>query len=176
MSGYEAIAIVVQAAHKSSMRSLTVFATLAIASPAIAADTAFCTSLEGLKTQAIASKTPQRVAVFKMEEMTFACGKTDKIIAQADFCTAALAAVGLEFTHVFPWKVYDCLMSQHITPQLVLVGQYTGIQKRKKISRLSAAWKDGTRIDVRFEPSGDLSDQPEMRDYWGAYKVVVWSP
>ena len=158
------------------MRNLIVIAGLTLASPASAGDAAFCTALEGLRTEAIASRTPQRVAVFKMESMTFACGKTNKTQAQVDFCSAALGAVGIEFTHAFPWEVYDCLKSQHIAPQLVLVNQYTGIRKRKKISRLSAGWKDGTRIDIQFEPSGDYSDQPEFKDYWGAYRVVVWSP
>lgn len=108
--------------------------------------------------------------------MTFAYGKTNKARAQIDFCSAALGAVGIEFTDAFPWKVHGCLTSQHIAPQLILVDQYKGIRKRKKISRLSAGWKDGTRIDVRFEPSGDFSDQPAFKDYWGAYKIVVWSP
>ena len=108
--------------------------------------------------------------------MTFACGKTDKIQAQVEFCTTAFAAVGIEFTHSFPWEVYDCLKSQHITPHLVLVDQYTGLRKRKKITHLSAQWKDGTRIDIRFKASGDYSDQPAFKDYWGAYMVVVWSP
>ena len=158
------------------MRSLIVIAALTLASPANAADAALCAGLEGLRAEAIASRTPQRVAVVKMEEMTFACGKTNKTAAQADVCSAALGAVGIEFTHAFPWEVHDCLKSQHIAVQLVLVDQYTGIRKRKKISRLSASWKDGTRIDVRFEPGGDYSDQPEFKDYWGAYRVVVWSP
>ena len=158
------------------MRSLIVIAALTLASPASAADAAFCAALEGLRTEAIASRTPQRVAVFKMEPMTFACGKTDRTQAQVDFCSAALGAVGVEFTHAFPWEVHDCLKSQRIKPRLVLVDQYTGIRKRKKISRLSAGWNDGTWIDIHFEPSGNLADEPKFKDYWGAYMVVVWSP
>jgi hypothetical protein len=120
------------------MRTLIGIAAITLASPAKAADAALCAALEGLRAEAIASRTPQRVAVFKMEEMTFACGKTSTAQAQVDFCSAALGAVGIEFTHAFPWKVHDCLKSQHIAPQLVLVDQYTGIRKRKKILRLSA--------------------------------------
>jgi len=176
VSGSEVVADVDRTANKSPMRNLIVIAALTLASPTGAADAAFCAALEGLRSEAIASREPQRVAVFKMEPMTFACGKTSKAQAQVDFCSAALGAVGIEFTHAFPWEVHDCLMSQHIAPQLVLVDQYTGIRQRKKISRLSAGWKDGTRIDVRFEPAGDYSDQPEFKDYWGAFRVVVWSP
>lgn len=175
MSGPEVIADIARAARKPQMRCLIVLAAL-VATPASAADAAFCTALEGLRSEAIASRTPQRVAVFRLEEMMFACGKTRTIQAQVEFCSAAFGAVGIEFTHDFPWEVYDCLKSQQITPQLVLVDQYTGIRKRKKISRLSAGWKDGTRIDIRFEPTGNFSDQPKFKDYWGAYMVVVWSP
>jgi hypothetical protein len=48
------------------------------------------------------------------------------------------------------------------------------LRHRRKITRLWAGWRDGTRIDIRFKPSGDFGTAPEFRDYWGAYELVIW--
>jgi len=108
--------------------------------------------------------------------MTFGCGRRKEVVAQDRFCAAARDAVGLEFTHGFPWKIYDCLTRLGVRPSVALVDQYTGIRYRKKITHRWAAWGDGARLDVRFKPSGDFSKDIQFRDYWGAYELVVWRP
>ncbi len=108
--------------------------------------------------------------------MTFACGRTTAVKAQVEFCDAALAPVGFEFTHIFPWLIFDCLKAEHIKPQLETVDQYTGIAKRNKVKHLWAGWPDGTRIDILFRPTDNLGLEPKWRDYWGAYELVIWLP
>ena len=146
------------------------------ASPACAEDKPLCAALDGLKTEARVSGMPQRVSVIKEEEMTFACQRRKEVAAQDAFCKAAMDAVGLEFTHAFPWKVRDCLVHAGIHPGMALADQYSGLRHHKKIGHLWAGWRDGTRIDILFKPSGDFGDTPMYRDYWGRYDVVVWRP
>lgn len=146
-----------------------------ISSPVLAADQKLCGAMENLKREATRSG-PQRVAIFKQEEMTFACGHKVEVDAQIAFCDAAAGSVGLEFTHAFPWLIYDCLRDWGIKPGLDVVDQYTGIKRRKKIVHLWAGWREGTRIDIRFQPSGDFGNGPQFKDYWGAYELVIWQP
>lgn len=146
------------------------------ATPALAADAPFCAALRALGQEARTSGEAQRVAVLKQEAMVFACGRTNDVAAQRAFCDAALGAVGVEFTHAFPWKVYDCLKRDQLRPKVEQVDQYTGLRGRRKIVHLSAGWKDGTRLDIRFHPDGDFGDAPEFKDYWGFYRLVIWRP
>jgi hypothetical protein len=108
--------------------------------------------------------------------MSFTCQRKRGVAAQAAFCAAAVGAVGFEFTHIFPWKVYDCLRERGLSPSVTVVDQYTGFTNRKKVAHLWAGWSDGTRLDIRFQPSGDFSDEPQFKDYWGSYSMVVWHP
>jgi len=147
----------------------------AVPGPAYAVDQTLCQALNGLK-HAAATSGPQRVTIFKQEEMTFACGRRIDAPAQVAFCDAAAAPVGVEFTHVFPWLVFDCLHAQKLKPGLTLLDQYTGIQHRKKLVHLWAQWTDGARIDVRFRATADFGTEPEFKDYWGTYELVVWWP
>ena len=147
-----------------------------LSSPAMAAHDDFCRALTNLRDEARSSGDPQHVDVLKEEAMTFACRRRGEVRAQAAFCDAALDAVGVEFTHAFPWYVYDCLRAAHLRPAVETVDQYTGLRARKKVRHLWAAWDDGTRLDIRFEPSGDFSDDARLRDYWGAYALVIWRP
>jgi hypothetical protein len=147
-----------------------------LSSPAVAAGKDFCRALIDLKNEARSTGDPQHVAVLKVEAMTFACERNEGVAAQVAFCTAAGKAVGLEFTHEFPWLVYDCLRAAHITPGVETIEQYTGLRARKKMTRLWASWPDGTRLDIRFQPLGDFADAAELRDYWGSYKLVIWQP
>lgn len=146
-----------------------------LSSPIMAADQKLCGAVENLKREAARSG-PQRIAIFKQEEMTFACGRTVEMDAQVAFCDAAADPVGLEFTHVFPWLIYDCLRDQRVRPGLDVVDQYTGIQRRKKIVHLWAGWPDGAQVDIRFQPSGEFGTGPQFKDYWGAYELVIWQP
>jgi hypothetical protein len=156
--------------------ALAVVALLYPAASAHAADAAFCTALDGLRAEAMNRGAPQRIAVLKGEAMTFACGRDAEVAAQKVFCDTALNQVGVEFTHAFPWYVRDCLSSDGVRSSIKLLDQYTGLRDRKKIVHMWGQWKDGIRIDVHFEPSGDFGDQPRFRSYWGAYKLVVWRP
>ena len=149
---------------------------IGVATPAQAADAAFCTALDGLRAEATSKNMPQRIAIIKEEAMTFACGRGADVAVQAAFCDAALDQVGVEFTHAFPWYIEDCLSSAGVRPSMERVDQYTGIRGRKKIVRMWGQWRDGTRIDVQFEPSGDFGDRAKFRGYWGTYKLVVWRP
>lgn len=158
------------------MRWLAVIAVLSFAAPAGAAEGSLCLALADLRLEAQSSGSPQRISVFKDEPMVFACGRKKEVPAQDAFCSAAFDAVGLEFTHIFPWKVYDCLKIQGANPNVTLVDQYTGIQKRKKVTHLWAAWGDGTRVDINFEPTGNFADDAEYRDYFGVYRLVIWRP
>ncbi|CAN5525704.1 hypothetical protein BH10PSE14_BH10PSE14_19300 [soil metagenome] len=159
------------------MRGIWLFLAMAcVSSSAMAAVKDFCRALSSLKNEARSSGNPQRVAVVKEEAMTFACARNKEVGAQVAFCAAALDAVGIEFTHAFPWLVHDCLRADHIRSTIETVDQYTGLRGRKKVRHLWARWGDGTRLDLRFEPWGDFADDAKFRDYWGAYKMVIWQP
>jgi hypothetical protein len=106
--------------------------------------------------------------------MTFACELTRGVVSHEAFCSSAMQAIGLEFTHAFPWRVYDCLRREGLRIGVTTVDQYTGMTHRKKVTHLWAGWADGSRLDIRFDPMGDLSQDPRSRDYWGIYRMVVW--
>ena len=146
-----------------------------LSGPACAADRGFCQALDTLRKEAARSG-PQRVSVIKDEAMTFACELTKGAPAEKAFCDAAADAVGIEFTHKYPWLIFDCLEKSEVTAKLELADQYTGISGRKKIRHLWARWHDGTRLDILFRPGGDLGDGLEYKDYWGRYDMVVWKP
>jgi len=151
--------------------SMLLFALLA--SPALAVDHSFCQALDRLK---VAARTePQHVAVIKQDAMTFACGRRKDAEEEVAFCDAAAKSVGIEFTHVFPWLIVDCLRAEHIKPGLETVDQYTGTS-RKKVRHLWANWRDGTDLDVRFKPTADLGTDAKFKDYWGNYELVIWEP
>ncbi|WP_420382838.1 hypothetical protein [Novosphingobium sp.] len=150
-------------------------ATLAlISSPVLATETTLCQALDGLKTEAERAG-PQRINIFKQKVMTFACGATKNVSAQSAFCTAAAEPVGIEFIDKFPWLIYDCLRNEDVSPALIFSDQYTGIN-RKKITRLSAKWRDGMRLDISFTPTGDFGPKPKFREFWGTYTLSVWRP
>ena len=135
-----------------------------------------CKTIDGLRREAARSETRQTVSIFKEEPMTFACGKVKGVQAQDDFCREAMSAIGLEFTHRFPWVVRDCLIKEALRPEFQTVDQYTGLADHAKIVHLSATWKDGARIEVSFEPSGDFGGAPDFKDYWGEYRLSVSPP
>ena len=89
------------------------------------------------------------------------------------FCSAVAEEVSPDFTHAFPWDVADCLRDAGVPPSLEQADLYTGLVNRKRIVHLSAGWRDGVRVDVRFAPIGDFG---EFKDYWGRYDLVVWRP
>ncbi|MBC6983168.1 hypothetical protein [Caulobacter sp. 17J80-11] len=153
---------------------------LAILAPGVAAaqsaEPTLCPALDGLRAEAISSGTPQRVTVFAEDSMAFVCRREKNQAALKDFCSAAFDVVGIEFTHGFPWEVADCLEAAKVRPSLELVDQYTGLTDRKKITHLTAGWRDGVRIDIRYVPSGDFSSSPQNKDYYGRYDLVVWKP
>jgi hypothetical protein len=109
-----------------------------VTSPAATEEDSLCQTLNNLWVEAHSSGNPQRVAILKEEAMTFACVKNKEVEAQAAFCTAAFGAVGREFTHAFPWVIYECLRASHIKPDVETVEQYTGIRARKKVRHLRA--------------------------------------
>lgn len=134
-----------------------------------------CRALQDLKQNAARSG-PERVAILKEAEMTFACRRTESAPAQVSFCDAAAESVGIEFTHKFPWLIHDCLRAVGIRASLETVDRYTGIMNRKKITHLWAKWRDGTQIDIRFNPTADFSPEPRFEGYWGAYGLIIWRP
>jgi hypothetical protein len=144
-----------------------------ISYPAFATDGGLCRALDVLKEEAARSG-PQRMTVLKRDDETMACGwRTDAALAVKAFCNAAVEPVGVEFTHKYPWLIYDCLRGAHLRPSVTTVDQYTGM-KRKKVVHLWAGWRDGARLDIRFVPKGDAGPQPKFRDYWGDYELVIW--
>jgi hypothetical protein len=143
-----------------------------IAAPASAADRQFCSALDDVKAEAVRSG-PQRIGIVKTEAMTFACSRSRGATVQEAFCSAAAGPVGVEFTHVYPWLIYDCLRAERLQPGVETADQYTGMSRPKAL-HLWAEWRDGTRIDIRFEPSGDFGPEPRFKDYWGSYELVIW--
>jgi hypothetical protein len=135
-----------------------------------------CAEMENLRAVAARTHRPQEVFVVKTEPMTFGCGRTADNPAQNAFCRAALDATDLEFTHGFPWVVYDCLRSLGLDPALETTAQYTGIVDRRRITHLTAQWADGGQIEIRYVPSGDFGDEPEFLGYWGRYHLVISPP
>jgi hypothetical protein len=148
--------------------------TALLASPAFATDHEFCRALDRLRVAAHTE--PQRVAILKQDAMTFACEKRKGLETEKAFCNAAAKSVGIEFTHVFPWLIVDCLQAEHIKPGLETVDQYTGIAGREKVRHLWANWRDSTHLDIRFKPTADFGTDAKFKDYWGGYELVLWKP
>jgi hypothetical protein len=146
---------------------------LLVTSPALAADAPFCRALKHLK--AAAHSEPQSVRIIKAEPMTLLCGRSPTSDAQKAFCAVAAHHVSMEFTDVFPWMVHDCLRAEGLSPQVETVDQYTGMS-RQKLRHLSADWRDGTHLDVRFQPTGDRGEDARLKDYWGYYELVIRKP
>jgi hypothetical protein len=133
-----------------------------------------CAALAGLREAAKSAGTPQRVSVIKVKDLTVGCGH-GRDPAPTRFCALTTEEISIEFTHVFPWQVVDCLEADGVHPVLEQADLYTGMS-RKRIVHLAGRWRDGARIDVRFTPMGDSGDDPRFKDYWGRYDVVVWRP
>jgi len=145
-----------------------------ISNPAFAADRGLCQALDVVKESARGG--PQRITILKRDDETFACRRrTDAGPAVKAFCEAAAEPVGVEFTDKFPWLIYDCLRSEHLAPWVTTVDRYTGMGK-KKATHLWGRWRDGTRLDIRFVPTGDSGPKPEFKNYWGDYELVIWRP
>ena len=134
-----------------------------------------CDTLSGLEKEAALSRKSARIIVFADEPMEFACGHAKNAPAQLAFCSAAMEAVGLEFKHMFPWRVADCLRGARVHPGTKEVAQYTGTNWRK-ITHLTAGWPDGVRIDIRHVPRDDAGDPSPLKGYYGRYEMVVWKP
>jgi hypothetical protein len=151
---------------------------VALVSPAVAAttETRLCVALESLRLEAERTHRPQHIIFIKAEAMSSACARDEKIEVQRQFCEDALNEIGVEFSHAFPWAIYDCLVARGIRPAAETSVQYTGmVAHRRRLIHLSAAWPNGTRIDIRFLATGDFGPQPEFRGYWGRYKLIVAS-
>jgi hypothetical protein len=150
-----------------------VAATLSASAQARGANAQLCVALEELRAVAARTHQPQQVYVIKAEAMASGCGRSDDTSTQRAFCEAALNAIGIEFTHSFPWAIYDCLRQRRVSPVLETSAQYTGLVHRRRITHLTARWSDGGRIEIRYVPSGDFSNEPEFRGYWGRYDLVI---
>jgi hypothetical protein len=136
-----------------------------------------CTALESLRLEAERLHRPQRITFIKAAAMSSACARGPGKAVQRQFCPAALDAVGIEFTHAFPWMIYDCLVARGIRPNAETSVQYTGlVAHRRRLLHLRAAWPDRARIDILFLPTGDFGPEPEFRGYWGRYKMIVTGP
>ena len=149
---------------------------MALASPALAAssETRLCMALQTLRHEAERAHRPLGIVFIKAEAMSSACSRDPTNVAQRQFCEAALNAVGIEFTHAFPWMIYDCLMARNIRPIAETSVQYTGmVAHPRRLIHLAAAWPNGTRIDIRFLADGDFGPQPEFQGYWGRYEMIV---
>jgi hypothetical protein len=142
-----------------------------------AAQSAFCRALDAVAAEARRSEKPQEFAIIKAadEPFAFMC-RRGKAPTARDFCSAAMPVVGLEFTHVFPWRVYDCLVKGGVRPKLERTEQYTGLVGRNRIVHLQSTFRNRSMIEVRWRPSGDFSDDAEFKGYYGEYQVVVSPP
>ena len=134
-------------------------------------DRKLCRAILDLKKVAKATHAPQQVGIVKDEPMTVACERRDD--AGKAFCNTAISSISIEFTHAFPWQVRGCLVDWGLSPQIDTADQYTGLSGRKKITHLSADWRDGTRIELHFVARGDFGDGPEYKDYWGVYRLDI---
>lgn len=146
---------------------------LLAASSASAEPDPFCKALMGVKEQAFVSGSPQRIKVIGLNdgEIEIGCqwGRDDQV--QKEFCHQAFKAVGIEFYHIYPWRVRKCLTDMGIQPGLEAVDEPTWLRKRKKITHLWAGWSDGTRLDISFVPSDTY-----FEGYYGTYSLVIWKP
>jgi hypothetical protein len=149
-----------------------------LAAPAHAqrADPDLCRAMDDLRAAASFTHQAQHVFVIKAAPMESGCGRTEDTQVQRAFCQAAINAIGVEFTHKFPWAIYDCLRSRGRLPTLETTAQYTGLVHRRRITHLTSRLAGGGRIDIRYVPTGDFSDEPEFRGYWGRYDLVISPP
>lgn len=154
-----------------------IFLALALAMPAGAEAQArppFCRALDALVRVAVRTRQAQRPFVAQAEPFSFACGHRSRSRVQRAFCSAARDAVGLEFLHTFPWKVYDCLKASSVEPEIRTTDHYTGLIGRARIVRLAARSPAGATIEIRYTPFED-DGEPDERfvGLRGRYDVTV---
>jgi hypothetical protein len=134
----------------------------------------FCKALFDLARQARLTGEPQRIAIFMDVPMQTAC-ELSKDRVRDDYCRTALDATGLEFRHLYPWTVTDCLRAQGAKPRMETSHAFPGL-KLRRIDHLAAGLPGGVRLDLRYTPDPDSGRDGDMRDYYGRYDLVVWRP
>ena len=141
---------------------------------------AFCVALADLAEVAATTGQTQDVAVLAVEPtmdelMVSACSRRSEVAAQVAFCDSVAKHVSMEFTHVFPWMVDDCLRAAGAEPTRETVDEYTGLGNRSgKIIGLRSILRSGVTLDIRFTPAPDQeSAAPRLRGLYGRYELTL---
>jgi hypothetical protein len=140
--------------------------TLLLISPAANAAGTLCAELTALTAYAGASPEPLHINAW-LDPDVFACGPTS--VDTRAFCNAAIEASGIEFAHIYPWRLRDCLAARGIRSHITQQAGWTGLARRKRIVHLTARLGDGMALDVRWKPDGDAG-------LYGKYALTIWRP
>lgn len=158
-------------AHPSA---LVVAGLLLFAGPVHAQTNSICDALASLTQQAEITGQPQRITLHK-SEMTLVCNLSNDPVRDG-YCRDVIDGVSLEFHHMYPWRIESCLRNEGIRPRTEVVRAYTGLRRRARIDHLTAALAGGVRLDLRYTPDINPSDDGEYSEYYGRYDLVVWKP
>jgi hypothetical protein len=162
------------------MRKLSLGLAAALAACAPAAQALelapICSALHRLGEEARTTGQPQRISLVKANAASpMACEPGARTSAQAAFCEAATEAIGAEFHHLYPWRLYDCLRTLAADPRVTTADEFTGVPRRQKLTRLEARLGGGVWMESVWAPGPD-ADQGANRGYYGRYDLVVWRP
>jgi hypothetical protein len=135
-----------------------------------------CRALHQLGKDAETTGQPQRIAFVKARANSpLACEPGAKTPDQASFCEAATGAVGAEFHHAYPYRLYDCVRTIMGDARVTTAPEFTGIPHKDKIVRIEAKLGDGVWFETAWTPGPD-ADQGPNKGYYGRYDLVIWKP
>lgn len=159
-----------------ALRSAKVMAGLLLfAGPVHAQANGVCDALGAVARQAETTGQPQRITLYKSEPMTLACNLSNDPIRDG-YCRSVIDGISMEFHHIYPWTIQRCLRAEGIRPRTEVVRAYTGLRRPGRIDHLAAALAGGVRLDLRYTPDADQSDDGEFAGYYGRYDLVIWKP
>ena len=147
---------------------------LLFAGPVHAQANGVCDALANVVRQAEATGQPQRITLYKYEEMAMWCNLSEDPVRNA-YCRSVIDGISIEFHHIYPWTIERCLRAEGARPRTEVVPAYTGMSAGR-IDHLTAALPGGMSLDLQYTPDNDPTDQGEFSGYYGRYDLVVWKP
>lgn len=134
-----------------------------------------CAALDRLAAGAVATRRGQEVSVLTLAPFEIGCAPAHDAAGAGAFCEAVAMHTSMEFTHVFPWQIHDCLRGVGVPVSIETVAEHTGVIGRAKIVRLSARTQAGVAVEIVYTPEPEAAPDPNpfMRHRYGRYRLTL---